>query len=115
MPANLNVEYKLGKTMYTGASYLSITGSYNLSNQTEKMYVRDGDKSFGHNQVKAFVNCYLTKNIVWFAEGGRTLGRMYQLYNEDNELQNSDFVYRRNLDGWFANTGIAFRFRTDSE
>lgn len=115
IPANLSIEYKLGKSLYAGASYLSITGSYCLSAQPGNMYVRDGDKNFGHNEFKAFVNCYITKHLVWFAEGGRTAGRMYQLYNGNNELQNTDVVYRRNLDGWFANTGIAFRFKTDSE
>ncbi|MEI7803555.1 MAG: DUF6268 family outer membrane beta-barrel protein [Bacteroidota bacterium] len=115
MPANFNLEYKMGKTLYAGASYLSITGSYCLQSQAGNMYVRDGDKSFGHNELKAFVNCYITKHLVWFAEGGHTFGRMYQLYNNSNELQSSSNVYQRNLDGWFANTGIAFRFRTEEK
>ena len=111
MPANFNVEYKMGKSLYAGASYLSITGSYNLSSQPEKMFVRDGDKTLGHNEVKAFVNGYLTKHLVWFVEAGRTFARMYEMYDSNNEVQTNNLIYRRNLDGWFANTGIAFRFR----
>lgn len=115
LPANMNVEYKLSKSIYIGASYISIVGSYRLQSSEGNSYVRVGDKTFGQNEFKGFVNYYLTKHLVWYAEAGYTAGRMYQRYDSQNRLQANDAIYQRNADGPFMNTGVAFCFRLDEQ
>lgn len=112
MPANLNFEYRISNSFYTGVSYLTLLGTYRLNNG---MYVLNGDRLWGDNQFKAYINCYIAKHIVWFAEGGQTFAHMYQLYNQNNEVEMTNPVYQRNIDGLFFNTGIALRFRTDAK
>lgn len=113
LPSNMNIEFKVNKSFYTGLAYSSIVSSYRLSSSEGNRYVRVGDKTFGQNDFKAYVNCYLTKHLVWYAEGGYTAGRMYLLYNANNERVQDATVYSRHRDGAFVNTGIAVCFRLD--
>jgi len=112
MPANLNLEYKISNSFYTGAGYSSLLSTYRLNNG---MYVLNGDRLLGDNQLKAYINCYIAKHIVWYLEGGHTFAHMYQLYNLKNEVETANPVYQKNMDGLFLNTGFAFRFRTDEK
>ncbi len=112
MPANMNLEYKISKSFYTGVSYLTLLGTYRMNNG---MYVLNGDRLLGDNQFKVFINCYIANHIVWYLEGGQTYAHTYQLYNQNNEAETTNPVYQKNMDGLFFNTGIAFRFRTDTK
>src|SRR5262249_4197782 len=78
-------------------------------------YVRDGDKTFGRNELKAYANVYLKKYVVLFVEGAQTFGRMYQVFDGNNELMANAPVFKRNLDGMFVDAGLAIRFRTDTK
>lgn len=113
LPNNLNFEYKISRSMYIGASFLSIISSYRLSSASGGMYVREGDKSLGHDELKLYVNAYLTKNLVLYVESGEAFYRTYTLYNSSNELQQTNSVFRKSHDGMFVNMGLAYRFRLD--
>ncbi len=113
LPNNLNFEYKFSPKVYAGASFLSVVSSYRLSSTTGGYYVRQGDKSFGHNEIKIYVNMYLTKHVVLYVEGGETFYRSFTLYNNANELQSNAGIYRKPNDGMFVTTGFAYRFRLD--
>lgn len=113
LPNNLNVEYKVSNKIYTGASLITIISSYRLSSASGGMYVREGDKSMGHDEIKVYLNAYLTKNIVLYVEAGEAFYRSYTLYNDENELQENNSIFRKSQDGMFVNTGLAYRFRLD--
>jgi hypothetical protein len=112
LPGSVNLEYRLNKKLYTGLSYQSITSSYRLHGSENKSFVRNGDRFWGHNQVRAFINFYLIKNLVIFTEVGYTFWRKFEAYQSKKvKLENS--VFRKSNDGFFFNAGIAFRIRLD--
>ena len=67
----------------------------------------------GHDELKIYINAYLSKRFVVYTEAGETFYRTYTLYNNADELQESGGIYRKSNDGMFVNTGIAYRFRLD--
>ncbi|MBP6403439.1 MAG: hypothetical protein KA492_12980 [Bacteroidia bacterium] len=113
LPNTMNFEYKISKSLYTGAALFTCISSYRLSAASGGMYVREGDKTMGHDEIKIYVNAYLTKHLVWYAEAGETFYRTYTLFNSNNELQETTSIYRKSNDGMFVNTGIAYRFRLE--
>jgi len=114
LPNTMNVEYKFGKAFYAGASMVSVISSYRINGSgTPGMYVREGDKNFGHDQVKLFVNAYLAEHMVIFAEAGQTFNRYYELYNKQMDAVSADPVYQRSRKGMFFNVGFAYRYRVD--
>ena len=113
LPNNLNFEYKISKSFYAGAALYTCISSYRLSSATGGYYVREGDKTMGHDELKIYINAYVSKHFVVYAEAGETFYRTYTLYNNADELQQSAGIYRKSKDGMFVNTGIAYRFRLD--
>jgi len=114
LPSNLNMEYKFSKAFYAGASFVSVISSYRINNSgTPGMYVREGDKDLGHDQLKLFVNAYLASHMVIFAEVGQTFNRFYQLYDKQQDAEVANPVYRKSQDGMFFNIGFAYRYRLD--
>ena len=110
LPSSLNLEYRFGGRVYGGFSFQSDVASYRLENGN---YVREGDKFWGYDSFRLYVNLYLTKHLVWYAEGGVTAGRLYKIYTPQDEPVETHPVYARNLDGAVVNTGLAYRFRLD--
>jgi hypothetical protein len=97
--------------LYAGASYKSITASYRLGDGS---FLRDGDK-LGHNQLKAYLNLYIAKNIVLYSEAGHTLLRSYHQFDANKELMTANPCYDSFKDGWLFNVGISYRIRTDDD
>jgi hypothetical protein len=114
LPVNMNLEYKIAKSLFVGAAYFSTVASFRL-NGTDGSYVREGDKLFGDNQFKLFVNYYIAKYVVIYIEGGQTVGRIYQSYNSNDQVDNTNPVFQKNSDGLFVDGGIAIRFRMDGK
>lgn len=113
LPNSVNIEYKVSSKIYAGCSFNSVKSSYRISGE-EDYYVREGDRFFGHWQSKAFVNMQAAKNVVLFAEMGRTHGRAFEYYKNGSEnlqtpLANNTFMLAD--DGLFANIGMAYRVR----
>lgn len=115
LPNNMNFEYKISNSIYSGIALLTNISSYRLNASTGGMYVREGDKTMGHDEVKIYLNAYLSKHLVVYAETGETFYRTYTLYNKANELQETASIFRKSNDGMFVTFGIAYRFRLDKE
>ena len=114
-PTFYKFEYALKKhVVYTGINYRSYTRSFLLKG-AEHNYMRIDDMS-----IKAFVEFYLSKKIVLYAEAGRMIN--YRLldyhYNTrnkpENEINNS-ILFRKNEIPFFINFGLAYRIRFDLE
>lgn len=112
-PTFCKLEYALKKQhLYAGFSYRSYTRSFLLKG-SEHNYMRIDDMS-----VKAFVDVYIKKRILLYAEFGRMIN--YSLldykYNTkhkpENEVANS-VVYRTTKIPFFFNVGMAYRIRFD--
>jgi hypothetical protein len=112
IPNNMTVEYKAGKSLYGGITYSSFVSSYQTNDSKNMLYAREGDKRFGHNQLKSFVNYYVQKRIVIYVEAGRTLYRYFTLYDySDVAINDPASVLRKVDDGFFIGAGIAYRVR----
>lgn len=113
LPANMNIEYRVNKMLYTGFSWQSITSSYRMHDSDMKYFVRNGDRFWGHNQVRMFINSYLTKNIVFFTEAGYTVFRKFEAYVAGREKTEHP-VFAKTKNGTLLNAGIAYRIRLDA-
>lgn len=108
-PTFYKFEYQLAKQkVYTGISYRSYTRSFLLSG-SEKNYMRINDLS-----LKYFVDVYIKKKFLLFAELGRMLN--YSLldfkYNTKTEILTNP-LYRKVNQPFFINCGVAYRIRFD--
>lgn len=108
-PTFYKFEYQLAKQkIYTGISYKSYTRSFLLSG-SEKNYMRINDLS-----LKCFVDVYIKKKFLLFAEFGRMLN--YSLldfkYNTKTEILTNP-IYRKVNQPFFINCGVAYRIRFD--
>lgn len=110
LPSIMNFEYKVSKKLYAGAVYQSFLSTYRLSGGN---YVRQGDTFLGDNRLKEYLNIYFARHFVVFVEAGQTLYRMFNFYDKNNNLRNSNSVFRKSNDGMFFTTGLAYRIRLD--
>lgn len=110
LPASINAEYSFGEKVLCGFGYQASTRTYRLNNDTMNLYVKEGDNFLSHAQVKVYTNFYLTKHIVLIVEAGRTLNRIFQVYDDsENKILDTDFVYRKAHDGLFITAGLSYR------
>ena len=113
LPANMNLEHKFSKKIYGGAAFQSVIGSYRMSEKTGSDYLREGDNTLGHDQLKLYVNYYVTDHFVLYAEAGQTFYRMYNLYDKNNEPVLNNPVVNTNTVGMVYTAGFAYRIRLD--
>jgi hypothetical protein len=108
LPGYMIFEHKVSKRFYWGASFRSINNSYQdgyVSRSTIQKYIRIQD-----NQLAAFTDFYLSKNIVLNLEAGHSVGRRLRLGTEqgrpkyhvaekmnNNLLLKASFAYRLRL------------------
>jgi hypothetical protein len=97
------------KKLYTGFEFRSYTRSYRLDAAENHKYVKNKEI-----KAKVFVDFYLTKSFVLFAEFGRTIGYSPQeyLYNT-TILATTNPIYTSIQDGFLFNAGLAYRIRFD--
>lgn len=97
LPGNLTLEHKLGKKLYTGASFRAITTSYRLDT---------GYWRINENRLGIFADYYLIKNVVLNAEAGHSVLRKLKTGGENtvetNWAANDNFYYK---------IGLAYRIR----
>ncbi len=115
LPSNYRLEYALlKKRFYAGLALKSYTRSYhiNLKNglvDSSNVYVRNAEV-----QVKAFVDFYIAKKFVLFAEFGRTINYSPKMYWSASKEQVASFnLYSPIKDNFFFNVGLAYRIRFD--
>ena len=114
LPGSMNLERKLGKKFYAGLKYQSLSATYRFTSPLSgNYYVREGHPSWGHMQVKGYLNYYVAKRIVVYTEFGHTFGRRFDLYKGDDVAPHP--VFRRYQDGILFNVGMAYRVRLDDE
>ncbi len=113
IPTFYKFEYAIKKqVVYSGISFRSYARSFLLKGP-EHNYIRINDMS-----VKAFVDVYIKKKIVLYAEFGRMI--QYSLLDykygtklkPENEIANS-VLYRLPKTPFFFNVGVAYRLRFD--
>ena len=109
LPTTYRIEYALVKQkLYAGLAFKSYTRSYRLSDANND-YVRNAEI-----QAKAFVDVYIKKKFVFFAEFGRTIGYSPLAYlYETKTLLNAPPIYTAIKDAFFIQAGLALRIRTD--
>ena len=111
MPSNLSLEMKMNNSLKLGAGFVSTIGSYRIHDQSGVSYIREGDKTFGHNQVKLYLSYSPAKSITLFGEVGETIFRKYSAYASDHTLISTGNI--TSADGVFITGGIAYRVATE--
>jgi hypothetical protein len=109
LPTTYRIEYALIKQkLYAGLALKSYTRSYRISDINHD-YVKNQEI-----QAKAFLDIYIKKKFVLFAEFGRTIGYspLAYLYQTKTEAQYIP-IYTKIQDAFFFNVGLALRIRTD--
>ncbi|MEO8760828.1 MAG: DUF6268 family outer membrane beta-barrel protein [Bacteroidia bacterium] len=97
------------KKLYTGFEFRSYTRSYRLDAAENHNYVKNKEI-----KAKVFVDFYLTKSFILFAEFGRTIGYSPQEYLYGTKiLAGTNPIYTGIMDGFLFNAGLAYRIRFD--
>lgn len=104
------LEFKINEHFYTGVGARVYGRSYRLNSFWNHNYIWNQE-----NQVKYFIDYYMTKKLVFYTELGRTLGygpKQFE-FNKSREtpIENNG-LYLPLQQGFFVNAGIAFRIRT---
>lgn len=98
LPGSLVIEKKATRAFYYGASFRGITASYAYPKASDSIhkFLR-----IDENQVQAFVDYYLTKNMVLNAEAGHSVFRRFRTgtvnthrHYERKEKFNDDVLFR---------------------
>jgi hypothetical protein len=120
LPAYLIFEQKLSKKLYTGFE-MEMTGeTFRLGGST--LEPNSFISQLGKNKLnflaepRLFLDFYLTKHLVFYIKPGFRLLQKYEHYTEDDHLvSNSEYVQGKLKNSFYAEAGIAFRFRYDEK
>lgn len=110
LPNNYRFEFApWRKHIHCGLAFKSYTRSYRLSSAYARGYVRNDEI-----QLKAFVDVYIARKFVLFAEAGHTFGYspLAYAYNTKEPATNAP-QYTAINDAFFFNMGLAYRIRFD--
>lgn len=110
LPGSLTLEKKATSRFYYGAAFRALTASYHfaLSPLPEKLFVR-----IDENQLNAFADVYVTKNIVLNAEAGHSILRRFR-YGVVNTDKQYGFKQKFNDDLLFR-IAVFYRVRLDGK
>lgn len=100
LPGRLTFEHKLNAHFYTGATFRAITSSYRLSNGN---FLRIED-----NQLSSFLDCYITKHVVFTGEAGYGIMRELRAGKAFNKNYLRDYKWG---DGFFMKLSASYRIR----
>jgi len=109
LPTFYRFEYALIKQkLYAGLAFKSYTRSYRLSDVNHD-YVKNSEL-----QAKLFVDVYIKKRFVLFAEFGRTINYSPQAYEYGTKTELLSYpIYTKIQDAFLVQAGLAYRIRTD--
>ena len=112
LPTNYRVEIMAIKNrLYTGINFKSLTRSFRLSKAENYDYVR-----YDELQLKAFVDCFIYKKILAFAEVGYSMGKNPWQYSYNTKAETFRNPVFTTLNSYpIINIGIAYRVRLDLE
>ncbi len=111
LPSIMNIEYRLNKKLYTGFIYTSSVSTYMIDDRQQ--YIREGDEKVGQTHLKLYFNYYLKNSFVILAESGFTYKRIYNIYDTNKNLIESENDNIKIDDGIFFVVGLAYRIRID--
>jgi hypothetical protein len=104
LPINLNLEYKMNKTVHAGFGLNLLTNSYRIE---DKDFLRIDDYN-----AKFILDIYMMKNQVISVEAGHSLFRQYRMGAMDGGKP--DYMHDLNVsDGCQFRLSYIFRIRTD--
>jgi len=104
LPINLNLEYKMNKTVHAGMGLNLLTNSYRIQDHD---FLRIDDYS-----AKFILDIYMMKNQVISFEAGHSLFRQYRMGMMEG--QKPDYTGDLNVsDGYQFKLAYIFRIRTD--
>ncbi len=119
LPYLINVEYKVHQRLYAGGELSFIAETYKIS-QTESNrivdYASDHDLGFPWTYIdlNAFVDLYLTENLVVYAKPGFSYLRRLEMYDA-----NDNIIPTKNISEGifnvspFLKVGLSYRFRNN--
>jgi outer membrane receptor protein involved in Fe transport len=113
IPSNYRFEVNIIKDkLYTGLCYKAATRSFRLSQKNNYDYVR-----YDEQQIKLFLDCFVYKKIMLFAEVGYSVGKNpLGFYNgSKKDINYNNPVYTPLKSYPVFNFGIAYRVRLDLE
>lgn len=105
LPGSMNVEYKFSSILRGGALFRSITGSYRGE---PHQFLKNSD-----NQLRLFLDFYLTKNHVISLEAGHTIMRRIKPGQRINGY--TTYPEFKTTDGTLFRIAYAFRIRLDQD
>jgi hypothetical protein len=110
LPTSYKVEYMAQKNrLYTGLSLKSLTRSFRLPQAQNYDYVR-----YNEIQLKWFVDCFIYKKILFFAEVGYSLGRNPWQYTYNTKIETFQNPVYNPAKGYVVfNAGFAYRIRLE--
>lgn len=111
LPLYLRYEHRFNQKFYSGLGVRIFGRGYRLSSDYNRNYV-----FLQENQIKLFCDYYLTQNLVFYGEIGRTMG--YGLRHYKNNSERTGRLYTPSVlspvkDGFMFNMGIVYRVRRD--
>ena len=110
IPTNYKLEFNIVKNkVYAGLNFKAFTRSFSLSGQNNYDYVR-----YNEEQIKVFIDCFVYKKLLVFAEAGYNLGKnpISYFYNTKT-IDYSNPVYAPLKTYPIFNIGLAYRMRFD--
>ncbi|MDH3243395.1 MAG: DUF6268 family outer membrane beta-barrel protein [Saprospiraceae bacterium] len=110
LPSSMKVEYQLADQIYTGLAWRNVTTSYRLQGGD---YVREGDPSWGHIRLSAFLSWYALEDIVINLDAGHSVSRRYRLHSKQHDLLPNHEFNRDSKNGIFISLGLAYRLRRE--
>lgn len=105
LPSNMNVEYKLYQVVHTGIAFKGSIASYRIE---DELFYRIDD-----NYIKLYLDAYLTKSVVLFAEYGHSVLRRIRTGKSIDG--NTKYVKDYKANGNFTRFGFAYRLRFDEK
>lgn len=105
LPGNMNIEYKLHKSVHTGISFKGSITSYRVE---DEFFYRIDD-----NYIKLYADLYMTKQLVLFGEYGHSVLRRVRSGKRINHK--TKYLSDDTANGYFFRLGFAYRLRLDDK
>ncbi|MEO6884184.1 MAG: DUF6268 family outer membrane beta-barrel protein [Bacteroidia bacterium] len=109
IPSNYYVEYKCNDKLFFGLNFKAFTRSFQLAASQNNDYVR-----YNEEELKFYVDYFVYKKLLAFAEAGYNLGKNPIQYNEGTSFYcDTNPIYSPVKNYFLFNFGIAYRLRFD--
>ena len=114
LPITGTLDYKVSETFHSGFTYIGLVSSFKLPGGSEGTYIHNSS-----TDLTLYGDLYLSKNLVLRGKWGRSMGRFFREYNDNDKLglmlsalRLGDDRQQLNPeigDGWIAEIQLIFR------